>query len=168
MIATGVLIDLRRAAKLGGEDDQRVLEQTATLEISEQRTESPIKLADLLRQACIDVVVHVPATQADFDKAHTVLDEAAGKQATLTKAAVTVLGLNFIRLLTEIKGGEVCTFHDAHSVLVDVGIGADGAVLVGFLKAGVELGREIKTIVKITLIERGDPLAVLKTGARIV
>ena len=168
MIATRVLIDLRRASELRRENHERVFQQTAALEIAQERSESFVQFADLLRQPGVNVIVHVPASETHLHKSHTVLNKTASQEAALAKIGLTIFALKFTRLLTEVKSTQVCAFHHAHRILVDVRVSAHGALIVSLFEGCIQFRREVEPIVKISLREVGEPLAVLKTRARII
>ncbi len=112
--------------------------------------------------------MHVPTAEADFDEADAVLDEATGEEAALAEVGVAVFGLEVGGFGVEVESGEVGAFHDFDGVFVDVGVGTDGALVVGFFEVGVEFGGEVEAVVEVAFGESGGTGAVLQAGAGVV
>ena len=112
--------------------------------------------------------MHVPTAEADFDKADAVFDETTGEEAALAEVGVAVFGLEFGGFGVEVEGGEVGAFHDFDGVFVDVGVGTDGALVVGFFEVGVEFGGEVEAVVEVAFGEGGGTGAVLQAGTGVV
>src|SRR6185369_6844635 len=73
-------VDLRRATELGGDHDERGGQHAALVEVVDERGERLVERRELLLDAVLDVVVHVPAAIGERDEADTALDEAAGEE----------------------------------------------------------------------------------------
>ena len=69
------------AAELGGEDDERVFEQAALLQVLDQRGGGLVDVAALVRELARDGDVLVPAAMEELHEADAALEQAAGEQA---------------------------------------------------------------------------------------
>src|SRR5205085_856180 len=75
VFAAGVLVHLRRSAKLSVTDDERVLHQAALMHVLDEVREALVKLRQLVLEVVEDLGVMVPAAVVDGDKAHARLDQ---------------------------------------------------------------------------------------------
>ncbi len=64
MVATDVLVDVGRAAELGGEHDERVLEQAAVVEVADEGGEALVERFAALGHGDEVGIVRVPAAEA--------------------------------------------------------------------------------------------------------
>ena len=92
MAATAVTIKLGRATKLGGNDDDRLIEKAFLLEVIHQGGNTIIEVADEFVLFELAFAVGVPSGAIEkarvvgkFDKTDTVLYEASGEQTALTE-----------------------------------------------------------------------------------
>ncbi len=86
-----------RTAELAAPDHQGVLEQTALLEVADQRCHRPIGGRHLLGEAVGEAAgragaVEIPAPVEELDEPHALLDQAARQQAVVGKARLARLG----------------------------------------------------------------------------
>ena len=107
MVAAVAALRAGRAAELGGEDDERLVEQAALLQVLEQAGD---RLVDLARSASRGSSFRPPwASQApappcavlDLDEAHAALDEPAGGEASAcrtSRVAASVEAVERLRL----------------------------------------------------------------------
>ena len=115
MIPAGALgiLGRRLTAKLTAPDDERLIEQPASIEVFQQRRDRPVGVAGMklvvFHQITmgIPVVVVVGAAGVELNKPHAPLHKATGQQAPLAKVGSAgvfqaVEGLGFLGLLREI------------------------------------------------------------------
>ena len=69
------------SAELAAPDDQRVLQETAALEVEHQGCGGAVGLLALLPDRSRQVAMLVPALVVELDEAHVALEESAGEQA---------------------------------------------------------------------------------------
>ena len=89
VIAAGLLAGLSHgeAAEFAPPDHQRLVEQTALVQVRQQARDRPVRLAGELLVVALDVGVAVPgelvvhAPGVDLDEAHAALDQSAGGEA---------------------------------------------------------------------------------------
>ena len=79
-----------RAAELGAEDDERVVQQAALLQVLEQAGDGLIDLRGELRVVGLDLRVRIPLAAAaaaveELHEAHAALDEPARDEALLAE-----------------------------------------------------------------------------------
>src|SRR6185369_3201166 len=91
-------VEFGGAAKLGGDDDQRLVEHSPRFEVSDQRGHRLTKFADQLVLLEDAAIVNVPPGAVeeveivrDFDEADAVLDQPSGQETALAELAA-VLG----------------------------------------------------------------------------
>src|ERR1051325_1495123 len=86
-----------RAAELAAPDDERVLQQTALLEVGEQRGDGLVHCGTTRSEAAAQSLVMIPALMANLDEAHAGLGEAARHEAllaeTVGRARADAIGL---------------------------------------------------------------------------
>ena len=70
-----------RAPELAAPDDERLVEQTALLEIRDERRGRLIRPTALQREIARQIVVLVPAAMIELDEAHVALGEATRQEA---------------------------------------------------------------------------------------
>lgn len=85
VVAAVVDLGIRRAAKLAGEDDERVFEQAASFEISEQARDGAIDGGGVFAVVFGEVAVLVPAAVIDFHKTNSGLQHASRHEALAAK-----------------------------------------------------------------------------------
>ncbi len=77
MVATGVLVDCRRAAEFAGYDDQGFVQDAAVFQIAQQRAKRPVEKIGPFRNTHEVALVCVPTTQGHFNEANVVFDQPA-------------------------------------------------------------------------------------------
>ena len=99
MAAAAAAVELRRAAELGGDDDQRLVEQLASLRDRATSAARALSSSWISSVLLVDAfVVDVPAGAVeevqvvrDLDEPHARLDQPAGEQAALAELAAVAL-----------------------------------------------------------------------------
>lgn len=135
-----------RAAKLGGENDERVFQQAATFQILQQPGDGPVDGAGVFGVQVLEIAVLVPAVADDLDEADAALEQAPSDEALPAKlVGFLVLGAHAVKreggsgLLGEIGGLGHGILHDVGFFVVGDG-GLDDLILRGgFQKVAVEL-----------------------------
>src|SRR5262249_42966503 len=108
VVAAGVLIDARRAAKLAHPQHHRVLPQAALVQLLDQRTHALVQTrAVAVANGREDVAVVVPAAQVDLDCRHALPDQSRGQQGAHAEwVAFTAVGfLDLLRLVSDLEDG---------------------------------------------------------------
>ena len=116
MVAAVALFGHRRAAEFAAPDDQRLVEQTAALEILEQPRDRPIHRAASLSVVCLDVAVCVPlAARAavDLHEPDAALDQPAGQQTESPDA----LGRRIVQAIERLRRGGLARQVDGFGCL---------------------------------------------------
>ena len=85
----------------------------------------------------------VPAAEAHFDEADAVFDEAACQQATLAEAVLAIGLADLIGFLGQVEGAEILAAHQAHGIVIHVGISFHAAGVVFVLELRVQALREL-------------------------
>jgi hypothetical protein len=133
VIAAVILIDLRRAAELGGEHDERLLQHAARFQILQQGAQGGVEFIAELRHAGEVGVVGVPTAEGNLGEAHAMLDETAGEQAALAEAVVAIFVAQFASGFGgEVEGFQFLALHHLERIVIHVGVGADVFDVVGF------------------------------------
>ena len=78
----------RRAAELAAPDDERVVEQSALLEILHQRGRRGVGVPALLRELREEIAVLVPAGVHELHEPHAALEQPPGDQAVVGERAL--------------------------------------------------------------------------------
>ena len=99
MIATIAVLGARRASKLGGPNNDRLVQEAPLLEVLQQRTNRLIDFFAHTGMAFFETLVRVPAARAtataviNLNESNTILDKPAGGQHLAAKS----LGLGLIK-----------------------------------------------------------------------
>ena len=165
VVATGVLVDVRCAAKLRPHDHQGGLQQAVGSEILDQRGKHTVHRLSGAAQGLVDVVVHVPAAKLHFNEADAGLYQTARQKSALAEAAVAVFGPGAGGLEREVKDFEVFALHELHGLIVEFGVSFDILRLVFFAEGIVQLVHERDALVEMQL--GTGLLDVLQAGLRI-
>lgn len=98
MTATTAAVELGRTTELGGDDDERLVEQTPGFKIGDECGDGAVEFLDQLVLFQDALIVRVPAGAVeevqvvrDFDEAHALLDQSAAEQTTLPELAAVAL-----------------------------------------------------------------------------
>ena len=99
VVAAGILVDLRRVAKLPGDDDERVVEEPLVGEIGDQRPHRRVVAGELVFEGRADVAMVVEVAGVERDIANPRLDEPAGHERLLPPAGAVAIaeGLRLLR-----------------------------------------------------------------------
>src|SRR5690606_2956351 len=73
--ASRAILAERRAAELRAPDDERLVEETALLEIADERRDRLVRHARVELELAVEVRVLIPGGVVDVDEAHAALDE---------------------------------------------------------------------------------------------
>src|ERR1051326_263954 len=112
VVASGRLVDLRRAPKFGREQDERGREHAALVEIADKRRECLIKGRHLVADSVADVVVMIPTSISQRNEPNTCFNEPASQQHSLTRGIAPIFIAQLVRFLLEIKS--IARFLRAH------------------------------------------------------
>ena len=104
MIAARVGVDLGRAAELGGDQHEDLVEQAARAEVGDERGESLIDRGDLAAQAALDLLVMVPPADPDRDVARAGRHEPARQEQALARLGAAVAIAHLPGLGTDVEG----------------------------------------------------------------
>jgi hypothetical protein len=89
-VPRGLPLDLGAAAELPAPPDDRAVQQTALVEVGQQRGHGRIHLGHLALHGLEVLLVRVPAAVVDRHVGHAHFHKATGHQATLTEVVATV------------------------------------------------------------------------------
>ena len=103
VVAAVEVIDVRRAAKFGEHDDERMFHQPACGEVFDERGEGFIKVAQLLEVEIEVLVVRVVVGMRHVHAGDALLDEPACEQAVAAKVGVAVAGAVLVRLFGNVE-----------------------------------------------------------------
>src|SRR6185503_20962588 len=91
MIASGILVYLGGASEFAQRNDQRGIQQSAVVEVLDQRCHPLIELWHMLFfQGAKKFCVMIPTTIIAGNKRNTHLDQSAGEQQTLAKIGTAI------------------------------------------------------------------------------
>ncbi len=166
VIATAAGVDLGTAAELGAEYDEGAFKEAFGFEVTQEGREGDIEFSSAFGEAFVDVIVHVPAAGADFDKTDAALNEAAGEDAALAEFVAAVGVTQRIRLFGEAEGFEIISTHECEGLIIELGVGFDVAVGKLATEAGVDLIEEGEAFLEDVL--RDVCLGVLNAYIRIM
>jgi len=121
--------DFGRAAEFGAEDDERVVEHPAAVEVLEEGGEPVVEVFGASWDGGEVIVVSVPAAEGDLDEADPVFDETAGEETALAEAGFAVEFLHFGWFLGDVEAFEVFAAHEAEGVGVEIVVLADGGII---------------------------------------
>ena len=108
MVPARVAVDSRRPSHLTPHDDQRLVEQSAVVQVGQQCRQRRIGMRNQCLLVAGEVVdMRVPASVADADKSTSGLDQPAAQQATLAQRSQPVLlaQLGILRIHVERLAG---------------------------------------------------------------
>ena len=168
MVTANVLIDVRRAAKFGSQNNQRVLKQTAIVQIGDQSGQSLVQCLTKLRHADKVGIVSVPAAERNLDETHAALHQTAGEQAALAEGFATIGTAQISRFLGQVKSLEVFGLHHRDRVVIHLGIGLHIAVGEGAAEVLVQFISQLHACLEFVFREAGLELDVLETVLRVV
>ena len=103
-VVVAVAVLGRLAAELPAPDDQRAVEQPTLLQIREQGREGLVHFLGLLRQACFEILMMVPAAGPDLDETHAAFDQPPGDEHLFALGAVAVELADVRGLLVHVEG----------------------------------------------------------------
>src|SRR3954453_7676588 len=89
-------LSIRRAAELAAPNHERIVEQTALLQVSQQRGAGAVAIGTEGLMALVVVLMRIPRLLVfrvgviDLNKSHAALGQAAGEQARLAKMRLAV------------------------------------------------------------------------------
>ena len=116
VVAAQAWVDLRRAAELGERDHQRAFEQSACLEVVEQRRHDVVQLGDHLLMGLEVLPVAVPPGPRHADERDARLDQPAGDQGLLAELRRPELVADRLRLPRDVE--QRLAGHQAANALV--------------------------------------------------
>ncbi len=106
VIATVAVFGRRRATKLTTPDDERIVEQSALLEVVHQRGDRAIDRPAKVRNGFVVIGVRVPGLAVsviDLHETHAAFDESASQQAAVGEVAFAVIIACLLRLLVQVE-----------------------------------------------------------------
>ena len=139
MVTTRVLVDVGRAAKLGGQNDECVLKQTTIVQIRHESGKTLVQCFTTFRHSHKVSIVSVPTAKGDLDKTHSTLNKTTRQKAPLTKSLFTVSTPEFSRLFGEVKCLQVFRLHHRHRIIIHVSVSFHVAMREGASEILVQL-----------------------------
>ena len=116
MVATAVIVDLRRASKFAQHDDQGLLKQAAFGEIGSQRRQSRVHHFAVVTHRFEVVAMRIESASIDLHEPNTLLDQLLCNQTASTERCIAVAIHRFGFDMLQIKRLQRWASHQANRV----------------------------------------------------
>ena len=152
MIPAGVLVDAGRTSELGADGDERGFEQTALVQIGNQRCHRPGKFSTQGRDAAFDLRMHVPTVGGDLNHANALFDQPARQQTTLTDFSHAVILAIF--LAAQVKDVQLLALEKPGGLIVEFHVGFGPMIVGGFKELCPEFVGEVHAALETLIVGR--------------